>query len=385
MGRREWKEAQIRIAFLIDSITCDTAGTQKQLLETIRRLDRERFAPYLICLSNSEWLTQNSPPCPCIILGYQGFLKWSFPTVIKKLTQVIRERRLQIIQTFFEDSIFVGFLGKLFTGNSLVLLSSRRDMGLGNENSPWYHSLFTIALPYVNRSFAGIIANSEQVRLYVAEREKTVPDKIKVIPNGISVPDKSDHSPPIFSTNSNVIWIGMVASLTPVKRHDVLIRAVAELQCLGTQQEFRVLLIGEGPELEHLSNLVKHYDLKNQIYFTGSVKTVPAYLHNLDIGVLCSDREGLSNAILEYMACGLPIVATTVGGNIELVNHENGICCPAGDYRAIGQALHRLIENPDLRHRLGAESLKKIERSFSWIKTIAETEKYYRSLVRIEI
>lgn len=378
------EDKRIRIAFLIDSITCDTAGTQKQLLETIRRLDPERFAPCLICLSSSEWLAQNEIPCFCLVLGYQGFIKWSFPGVIKKLVDVIRERRLQIIQTFFEDSVFVGFLAKIFSGNQAVLLSSRRDMGLGRVNQPWYHTLFTMTLPYINRYFEGIVANSEQVRLYVAQREKTKSDKIKVILNGVSIPDKSSDPPTIFLTKSKVVWIGMVASLTPVKRHDVLIRAAAELRFLGVQQEFRVLLLGEGSELDRLKSLVAEFDLENQIYFTGVVKTVSAYLQNLDIGVLCSDREGLSNAILEYMSCGLPVVATAVGGNIELVNEENGIRCPAGDYLAVARALQKLIEDSQLRETLGAGSLRKIKRSFSWSKTIAETESYYQSFVRIE-
>jgi len=375
----------VRIAYLIDTISCNTAGTQKQLLETICRLDKKRFEAFLICLWQSEWMKHNDLPCPCIVLDYRGFIKWSFPGVVRRLARVIKERRLHIIQTFFEDSIFVGFFGKFVARKPLVLLSSRRDMGLGRDNQPWYHSLFSLALPWVNRYFAGIIANSEQVRLYVAKREKTDPGKIKVIRNGVLVPDRPVAPPALFRVGSGAVWIGLVASLTSVKRHDVLIKAVAELRRKGLRHEFHVLLMGEGPESDQLMSQVAELDLQNHIHFAGAVKDVASYLYHLDIGVLCSDREGLSNAILEYMACGLPVVATSVGGNIELVDEENGICFPPGDHLALAAALQRLLEDAQLRKTLGAGSLTKIQQSFSWDKSMAELEGYYRTLVENSI
>ncbi|WP_321371073.1 glycosyltransferase [uncultured Desulfuromusa sp.] len=374
-------DSRIRIAYLIDTITCDTAGTQKQLLETIHRLDQKRFDPCLICLWQSDWMKQHELPCQNFVLGYRGFIKWNFLGVIWRLAEIIKERKLHIVQTFFEDSIFVGFLGKVFAGTSLILLSSRRDIGLGRENKPWYHFFFALMLPWVNRCFTGIVANSEQVKLFVAKKEKTGPGKIKVIYNGVVIPEKKPAKPALFADTNETVWIGLVASLTSVKRHDVLINAVSELQRKESSMEFRVLFLGEGPEYDRLTTQITELGLQNIFHFAGAVKDVPSYLYSLDIGVLCSDREGLSNAILEYMACGLPVVATSVGGNVELVDAENGICFPPEDHLALAAALQSLIENPPLRKNLGEGSLRKIQQSFSWDKTMDQLENYYLAFV----
>ena len=81
------------------------------------------------------------------------------------------------------------------------------------------------------------------------------------------------------------------------------------------------------------------------------------------------------------MACGLPVVATSVGGNIELVDEENGICIPPGDHLALAAALRKLVEDEQLRIRLGAGSLQKIQHYFSWDKAMAELEGYYLTLL----
>src|SRR5437868_552136 len=100
---------RIRIAYLIDRLYSDRGGTEKQLLEMIRRLDRTRFEPFLVCLYSTPWLEQNRLPCEVVALNYKGFLKRSFPGVVRRLAGFIRHRRVHIVQTFFEDSIFVGF------------------------------------------------------------------------------------------------------------------------------------------------------------------------------------------------------------------------------------------------------------------------------------
>ncbi|MCI5119825.1 MAG: hypothetical protein D3908_01270, partial [Candidatus Electrothrix sp. AUS4] len=178
----------IRLAYLIDTISCDTSGTEKQLLEIIERIDKKRFIPHLVCLRESDWMREHSLPCPYTVLAYNGLLKMSLPRVVNKLRRVIVDQKIQLVQTFFEDSIFVAWLATGLGRRNVVLLSSRRDMGLGQGNHPWYHQLFGVLLPFVNKSFDGIVANSYQVREYVTKREKTPQKKIEVIYNGVSFP-----------------------------------------------------------------------------------------------------------------------------------------------------------------------------------------------------
>ena len=372
---------KINVAYLIDTISCNTAGTQKQLLQTILRLDKTSFRPFLICLWNSPWMANNKIPCETFVLGYTGFLKTRFPQVLKRLSRFLTERRIDIIQTFFEDSIFVAYLSCLLHRHKILLLSSRRDMGLGNPQ-PWYHSLYGLILPLVNRRFSGIIANCQKVKEYVVKREKVSHDKIKVIYNGIDIPARTSVKPEIFSRHEDVVWIGIVASLTPVKRIDVFLKALGILKKEYESINFQAIILGEGPERENLLKLCRELGIENNTHFLGTIKNVAGYLKYIDIAVLCSDREGFSNAILEYMACSLPVVATAVGGNVELVDHTNGKCVPAGDPEKLATALVELAVDKDLRKRKGKISLQKVQKNYSWSKAMNELETYYREICK---
>lgn len=366
----------IRVAYLIDTLSCATSGTEKQLLEIIKRLDREKFQVCLICLYESPWMRDNALPCPCFVLGYRGLLKWNIFQVIRELHNILRKQNIQILQTFFEDSIFVAWLARQRSENT-VLLSSRRDMGLGEGNQPWYHRLYGLALPLVNRNFDGIIANSTKVREYVVQREKTAIDKIEVIYNGVDFVQPPPSAPAVFKQHSDACWVAMVASLNPVKRHDLLIRAISLLKGKIKKEKLRVLLLGKGPLSDKLQAMVARQGLGDFFLFKGAVPDVTDYLQSCDIGVLCSDREGLSNAILEYMVCGLPVIATAVGGNTELVDDTNGLCIPPGDPEALADALHELIQDREKRRELGLASRRKAEQYFSWERSMQQLEKYY--------
>ena len=286
----------IHIAYLIDTIYSDKAGTEKQLLEIIRRLNPEIFKPHLICLYESSWMRCNRLPCPVHILGYRGFFKTNFPAVIARLTQIVRINRIDIVQTFFEDAIFVGFFGTLFSTPRPVLITCRRDIGLGKDDL-WYHALFKALLPAINSRFDGIVANGTMVRKYVAARERTPEKRITVIHNGIEMPQGACDTPEIFNAIKADLWIGITANLKAVKRIDVLLRGLVVLKT-RSKLVFHAVILGEGPEEQALKTLAEDLRISSNVHFMGSVNNVYAYLKHLDIGVLCSDREGFSNAIL---------------------------------------------------------------------------------------
>ena len=375
----EFMQGQISIGFMIDSIETDSAGTQRQLLETLTRLERRLFKPLLLCLYESEWMKQNLLPCETVVLGYKGFLKPNFVKVVGRLAQVLKDKRIDILQTFFEDSIFVGYLGGLLSRRRPVLLSSRRDIGLG-EDRPWYHKLYGLALPFVNLGFDGIVVNGQEIKRYVSKKERVPYGRIRVIPNGIEIPSVMEPEPEIFSEAGDKVWITMVASLTPIKRHDVFLRALSILQVLEPGLAFQALILGEGPERDRLMRMGKELRISSNVKFAGAVRNVTAYLRRTDIGVLCSDREGLSNAILEYMACGLPVIASDAGGNLELVDSTNGILFPRGDAEALAKALGVLIRDREKRKRMGGRSLEKVKASYSWERTMEELQNYYQEL-----
>lgn len=372
---------KIRIAYLIDTIHSLNAGTEKQLLGIIQRLDRDVFEPSLICLRKSPWMEKNKLHLEVFVLEYRGLLKPNIGKVLVSLMNIIRRQRFQIIQTFFEDSVLIGYLGAVLSGMDPVLLSSRRDIGMGNEE-PWYHALYKKIYPFLFKGFDGIVVNSESVSRYTRQIAGIPEEKIRVIHNGISVQDKTEVVPSIFQDSHADVWIGITANLKPIKRLDVFVQAFQELVHMVDNFTVRAIVLGEGAQRTSLIGMIRDYDLASHVFFVGSVDDVIPFLQNCDIGVLCSDREGFSNAIIEYMACGLPVVATRVGGNVELVDETNGICIPPGDPHALALALSRLCSSGELRRRLGAESKQKVLRQYSWDGIMNEWENYYHSVVR---
>jgi glycosyltransferase involved in cell wall biosynthesis len=371
---------KIHIAYLIDTICSDKAGTEKQLLNIIKHLDQENFDVTLFCLHASPWLFSNKLPCEVINLGYRGFLKPNFPIVLQRYLRLLNEKQFDIVQTFFEDSIFLGFLGKKLSTKKHSLIVSRRDLGLGADE-PGYHRFYKKLLPYIFNYADGIATNAMAIKTHLMTIDSIPAEKIRVIGNGIDVPSKPLEPPKLFVDHKADLWIGIVANLKPIKRIDLFLRALA---CLNTDEngnKFRAVVLGEGHLRSELEQLASELGIPDRVHFMGTQANVSDYLHFLDIGVLCSDKEGLSNAIMEYMACGLPVVATATGGNCELVNESNGICVPVGDFVALGDALHRLIASAHLREEFGAQSIIKIKENFSWNMIMTKWESYYHSLI----
>lgn len=308
-------------------------------------------------------------------------MKASFPGVVRRLGRLLDELEASVVHAFFDESIIVAWFGYHLSRCRPALVSSRRDMGLGANNQPWYHRLFPVLLPFVNRSYAGIVTNSENVKRYAARREHTPESKFKVIYNGIDIPGIAAaqfRSSRISGTGPH---IGIVASLTPVKRHDVLLEAWALLHQSGLPAGSELHILGEGPQRQVLEEQVARHGLQSTVLFHGAVTDISDWLYGLDVGVLCSDREGLSNAILEYMAHGLPVIATAVGGNTELVDCDCGILVPPRNPEALAQALAILLNDEGIRRKLGERSRKTIAESFSWERAMGELAGYYSILI----
>ena len=369
---------KIRIAYLIDTISSDKAGTEKQLLNMIERLGIE---PTVLCMNKSYWLTRNRLPCEMISLGYRGFLDPCFPLVMARYLRCLKEKNIDIVQTFFEDSMFIGCLGKALSRRRHAFVVSKRDLGLGSDE-PAYHWLYKKIRPIVFRASDGIAVNAHAIKDQISGYNKVPSEKITVIGNGINLPSPPRALPSLFGNFQADAWIGIVANLKPVKRIDLLLRALAHMKESGAKEVVRAVILGDGRLNAELRQLAADIGIDDRVHFVGAVENVSDYIHGVDIGVLCSDKEGLSNAILEYMACGLPVVATNAGGNRELVDGTNGACVPAGDYLALAQALAQLVGSPRLRRELGERSLEKVRQKFTWDKIIPQWESYYDSLVK---
>jgi sugar transferase (PEP-CTERM/EpsH1 system associated) len=166
---------------------------------------------------------------------------------------------------------------------------------------------------------------------------------------------------------------GSVGRLVPIKDHPTLLKAAA---LLGEKVDVRVLLVGSGPEREKLEKFATE-KLRDRVYFAGDSSRVSEMLNAMDVFVLPSLKEGMSNTLLEAMACGLPVLATNVGGNPEIVqDNVDGCLFQPGDVQWLADKLNQLASDPALVHQLGTAARNRAIDSFS-LSRMLDT---YRSL-----
>jgi hypothetical protein len=157
---------RLRIAYCIDTIEHQNAGTERQVLETLARLDRAAFDPCLIVLRGSPWLSGARLPCPLHDLKYSGFLSFGFPGVVRRLRELLDREAIDIVHCFHEESIVVARLATMAGDRQPILVGSQRDIGLGAAH-PWSHGLVRRARAWAHRSAALIVANAEGVKRHV--------------------------------------------------------------------------------------------------------------------------------------------------------------------------------------------------------------------------
>lgn len=224
--------------------------------------------------------------------------------------------------------------------------------------------------------------------LKILSRQKIPPFLLENLPNGI---DSDYFNPKKVASNlrkelgifSEQILIGVVGRLTPQKNIPLLLRAIQTLIVQGKQ--VALVLVGDGPATDEVKKTVEQMEIKKWVHFLGFVSDVRSIYKDLDLFVSSSNQEGMPNSILEAMAMGVPVVATDVGGNAELIeNGKEGFLTPAGSLDGLAQSMIKLIEEPLLRKKIAEAARRKIENNFSFEKRVKRLEQVYEQIAQRE-
>lgn len=358
----------VKVLYCIDNLL--RGGTELQLIGLIERLDPQQYQPYLLTIRPSD---------PALTPPNCQHLAWNVPRLISvqgllalwQLIRFLRKEKIDIVQTFFQDStLFAGLAA--FIARTPARIACFRDLGF------WYTKKQAALLKVIYKSMTGFIANADIVRDHFVEMFSLPPEKIQVLRNGIDVSALAyvDH-------NHATAHIGIVGNMTrAVKRTDLFIKAAALVNQSHPHLTWHI--IGDGQMRAELENLAKELQVFERIVFAGRVTDVAGYLEKLDIGIICSDSEGLSNALLEYMFKGVTAVATNVGGNPELIEHEKtGLLVAPDNAAELAAAINRLIENNDFKKQLTKAARAKAEQDYSWTKCLSAHDALYRKLLTI--
>jgi L-malate glycosyltransferase len=363
---------RIKIMYVIGSMGHGRAGTERNLLTIIEHLDRTRFEAFLVSLQDCEYIQKGQFCCDttCLYL-YRMFT----PTMWRKRKQLARQMRelgIDIVQTFFVEGHLVGGAAARMAGVKAIV-SSRRNLGYS------YRLKERLLLKLANRYPRRWLANSQAVADTISRLEAIDRTRFDVIHNGVEIPAPDTAGTAAAVTPSQTVI--MVANLRPVKAVDTLIRAAAVV--VKSVPNVRFVIVGDGPQRISLLKLAAELSLTGQIDFIGSTSDVRATLRRATVGVLTSTSEGFSNAILEYMCAGLPVVATDVGGNREAVlEGKTGFLVAPADQDALADKLIYLLTDTDESLRLGRAGRERAEAEFSLAAMIRSYQEYYIRLVK---
>jgi glycosyltransferase involved in cell wall biosynthesis len=362
----------VRVCFLIDRLL--PAGTESQLVALIRHLDRSRVRPYLCLLDGEDDLSRSLEPdgCPVLRLGVRSLHRPATLLKAVRFGRFLRRERIDVLQVYFPDSTYFGALvGRLAGVPALI----RTRNNLNHWVTPTHRLLGRL----LNRLVTATVANCEACRQAVLATEHAAPESVVVLENGVDL-GRFLEIPLAGSGNASdrPRRVGVVANLRPVKGLDVFVRAAA--QVAASRPDVRFAIAGEGELRPDLERLAAESGLK-RLELPGSVQDVPAFLAGLDVAVLSSRAEGMSNAVLEYMAAGRAVVATAVGGNTQLIEDGvHGLLVPPGDPAALARAVERLLADAGLAARLAGAARRRARERYSRQAMVRRFEEYYLGL-----
>jgi L-malate glycosyltransferase len=356
----------IHVLYLIDQLYSFGGGAEGVLLRMTQALPRDRYR----CSVGTFHLDGECPveqlPCPVREFRIQRAVSPRTVRAAIDLARYIRRERVAIVHTFFDASDLLGGLVAKLSGCTVI--SSRRDMG--------YRRSLVREFGYRMASgcFDQVQTVSSAVRTAMIRADRLDPARVVTIPNGIDAESillakrDSDLSR-LIGLQSTFPRVVMVGNLRPVKGPDTFLRMAAEIVRHYPSAVF-VVVGGLGTD-EYAGSILRQIGelgIEANVRLLGHRPraTVWALLKECDVFCLPSRSEGMSNALLEAMASGLPCVATAVGGTPEIIeNGRTGYLVANEDYRAMAERILGLIRSPQRAFAMGREAQRAVWENFS--------------------
>jgi L-malate glycosyltransferase len=366
-----------KLLYVIDEIRTTAAGTERQILEMVPIIRDLGLSPHLCTLRASDLISRELAGCPVF--------KWNLPKLkgsaalgeMQRIVRWLRREQFDIVQSFFPDANLVVPILARFAGVKAVITTRR------NQNY-WITKPYLRLQRFSNQFSSCVLANSRKVKEAVVATEKLPPDKVEVVYNSIDVERYRPCAQLRCSARQELgmdehqLLVGIVANLRPVKRIDLFVRAASRIA--ATAEHARFVVLGEGTLRHELEELCRQLALKDRLSFIGSRPDPVPYLNAFDIAVLCSDSEGLSNSLLEYLACGLPCVVTDVGGNREAVG-PTGMVVEPGDELQLADAILGFAKDSSLRRSHGLAAREHVGQTFSIDAAKCKLDRLYNRLL----
>lgn len=362
-----------------------TGGLENGLVNIINRSPPGRYRHAIVCLTRAaEFANRITVPDVQVIElhkrpGHDLGLYW-------RLLRALRMLRPAIVHTRNLATLEMQFVAALLPDVKHVHGEHGRDVFDLHGTNRKYNLLRKAARLVVQR----YIAVSKDLEHWLVGTVGVPARKVRQIYNGVDQQKfhlrsgaRPDVAPPGFLP-ADALVVGTVGRLAEVKNQLSLLRAVRTVlhEQPALAPTLRVIVVGDGPMAAQIRQMLAELGLGSHVWLAGDRHDIPQLLQSMDLFVLPSLGEGISNTVLEAMASGLPVIATDVGGNPELVQDGwNGRLVPVSDDAALATAIADLATSEEWRQTMGRNALEKARSSFDWRRTVAEYLSVYDELI----
>jgi glycosyltransferase involved in cell wall biosynthesis len=347
------------------SLGLHLGGMEKLLVEFAKHADRTRFDLRFVSLTTRGEAADDIERAgwPVTTLNESAGIRMKLPL---RLRSLFRDIGADIVHTHNTRPLLYAAPAARLAGAGAVV-HTRHGQRLGASRRQTM--LFNLACRWADRV---VSVSADSTKLACSQglpREKllTIHNGIDLAPFTFRVPD----------ANGSIVFVGR---LSPEKDLDTLLEAVALLRQRGSSTPLHIA--GDGPERSRLERLCAERQLHDSVRFLGAVRNVPGLLATAGLLVLPSLSEGISLALLEAMASGVPVVATRIGGNAEVIEDERtGLLIPTRDPEALAGAIHRLQADPSAATRLAVAARQRVETCFDVREMVRRYESLYESIL----
>jgi glycosyltransferase involved in cell wall biosynthesis len=365
--------SKIRVLLLTDEM--EIGGTQRQIVHIARRLNRAVFEPAVCYFRNrSEFVEQLEQSCvPVIEIAKKRRFDLPF---IARLSAMLREKQFDVMHCFAFSGELWGACARLLQARSKrpALITSVRGV------YDWYSPIQKQIKQWVSSRSYRVIANSKAGAEYANATFRVPVSKLEVVANGVEFSFKEKNnscsSPPSNSHKEGVSAL-FIGRLVESKNIAVLLRSMKRLKDSGFP--IRLTIAGEGPLHAEIDVQIESLGLKERVEMLGQRNDVESLIRSADFIVQPSLQEGLSNTILETMYVGRPVIASSVGGNVELVEPmKTGLLFSSNDDAGLADAMQMLANQPALRMSMGTNARARAADMFSVERMLTAMERIYR-------
>lgn len=388
MAKPEPKNSKIKVLHLINSLI--TGGAEIAMLHYIQALGWEDYDHYVYSFGKDGPVRLKIETMGIRVhfgpqrISIKNPFKFciSIQSLVKDLLKFLRARNIDVIHSHLGQPNQLAVIISKMSGTP-VFPTIHSTNAFEDARSRWDPRVYLIRIinSIIYRMADRVVIVSPEIRDIIKKTYRLDDAKLVVLKNGIIISNKFSQNPPDrqISANSNVvIRIIAVGRLVQLKCFDTLVKASAKIIQQG-KADLIVQIVGDGEDRMQLESLIADLGVGNSVKLLGIRDDVIELMRDADIFVIPSSYEGLSIAMIEAMACGLPIIGSDAPGIREFINHENnGLLFKIKDHRALADCIHQLVSDGKLRTYLSYAARKSFEKEYDMRKNIIPLDLLFR-------